>query len=77
MAQDLTMMIRVDADLWKQFVRAAEKVKRPAEEVVVDFMRDFAATAEPVNLDLFDFASGPELTANDQFDLEDYLNVAQ
>ena len=77
MSHDLTMTIRVDADLWKQFERAADKAKRPAEAVIVDFMRDFASTAEPVNLDLFDMAPAPEASANDQFDLEDYLTAAQ
>jgi len=82
------MTIRVDIDLWKQFDRASERAGQTPEEVVLDFMRDYAArnpfgsASSGLGFDFGDGAGSAQTLdlfgqvsdpIDDQFDLEDYL----
>ncbi len=82
------MTIRVDVDLWKRFDRAAERADQTPEEVLLAFMRDYAARNPQGSASGgtgFDFIDGrqaietldlfgrPPVEGDAQFDLEDYL----
>jgi hypothetical protein len=72
LALELNMSIRVDADLWKRFERAANLTQQLPDDILKSLMHDYAERHLPDRSKIIE----PKLTNESpdlQIDLEDYL----
>lgn len=76
MAQELTMSVRIDSELWKRFARAADLTQQKPNALIAAFMEEFAERHMPSQMSFGFEPSSAHDDLNAQIDLEELLAVA-